>query len=100
MITPGSAVRRRPIPGWPMLCGSSSPTCGENTVYDTQSGVTAEHVRRFQEDGFFVLENIVPQHDLQALRVECQRFIGEREAEMDRLGVDVLDLDHRGSRYF
>src|SRR6266511_228146 len=24
----------------------------------------------------------------------------ERDREMDRLGVDTLDLDHRGSRYF
>ena len=34
------------------------------------------------------------------LRGECQRFIDERDREMDRLGVDKLDLDRRGSRYF
>jgi len=62
--------------------------------------VTAQHLRRFQEDGFFVLEDVVPAQDLQALRAECQRFIDARDAEMDRLGVDVLDLDHRGRRYF
>jgi ectoine hydroxylase-related dioxygenase (phytanoyl-CoA dioxygenase family) len=55
---------------------------------------------RFQEEGFFVLEGIVPASDLQALRGECQRFIDERDREMDRLGVDTIDLDHRGSRYF
>jgi ectoine hydroxylase-related dioxygenase (phytanoyl-CoA dioxygenase family) len=62
--------------------------------------LTDEHVRRFHEDGFFVLENVLPRHDLQALRTECQRFVDDREAQMDRLGVDVLDLDHRGRRYF
>ena len=56
--------------------------------------------RRFREDGFFVLESVVPQNDLDALRGECQRFIDERDREMDRLGVDTIDLDHRGSRYF
>jgi ectoine hydroxylase-related dioxygenase (phytanoyl-CoA dioxygenase family) len=62
--------------------------------------VTSEHARRFREEGFFVLEDAVPPGDLETLRGECQRFIDERDREMDRLGVDKLDLDHRGSRYF
>jgi hypothetical protein len=37
---------------------------------------------------------------LEALRSECQRFIDERDAKMDRLGVEKLDLDHKGKRYF
>jgi ectoine hydroxylase-related dioxygenase (phytanoyl-CoA dioxygenase family) len=60
----------------------------------------AAQSHRFQEDGFFVLENVLPANDLEALRGECQRFIDERDREMDRLGVDTIDLDHRGSRYF
>jgi ectoine hydroxylase-related dioxygenase (phytanoyl-CoA dioxygenase family) len=90
MITTGRTMRRRCASGWPML----------DLMHDKHSPVTTEHVRQFQQDGFFVLEDVVPQHDLQALRTECQRFIDEREAEMNRLGVDNLDLDHRGRRYF
>jgi ectoine hydroxylase-related dioxygenase (phytanoyl-CoA dioxygenase family) len=62
--------------------------------------ITSEHERQFREDGFFLLERVVPPGDLEALRAECQRFIDERDREMDRLGVDTIDLDHRGSRYF
>ena len=62
--------------------------------------IAPEHARRFREDGFFVLEGAVPTGDLETLRGECRRFIDERDREMDRLGVDTLDLDHRGSRYF
>jgi ectoine hydroxylase-related dioxygenase (phytanoyl-CoA dioxygenase family) len=62
--------------------------------------ITPEHAHRFREDGFFVLEHAVPPGDLDTLRGECQRFIDERDREMDRLGVDTLDLDRRGSRYF
>jgi ectoine hydroxylase-related dioxygenase (phytanoyl-CoA dioxygenase family) len=62
--------------------------------------ITTEHVRRFRDEGFFVLESVLPQTELELLRSECQRFIDERDREMDRLGVDKLDLDHRGSRYF
>jgi ectoine hydroxylase-related dioxygenase (phytanoyl-CoA dioxygenase family) len=63
-------------------------------------GITSEHTRQFREEGFFVLRSIVPPDDLDTLRRECQRFIDERDQEMDRLGVDKLDLDRRGSRYF
>ena len=62
--------------------------------------VTLEHARQFREEGFFVLNGIVPAGELESLRGECQRFIDDRDREMDRLGVDKLDLDHRGSRYF
>jgi ectoine hydroxylase-related dioxygenase (phytanoyl-CoA dioxygenase family) len=59
-----------------------------------------EHARSFRDEGFFVLESVLSASDLELLRGECQRFIDERDREMDRLGVDTLDLDHRGSRYF
>jgi ectoine hydroxylase-related dioxygenase (phytanoyl-CoA dioxygenase family) len=62
--------------------------------------ITSEHARRFREEGFFVLERVVPQGDLEVLRDECQRSIDDRDREMDRLGVDKLGLDHRGRRYF
>ena len=62
--------------------------------------ITSEHGRQFREEGFFVLKDTVPPGELDTLRGECQRFIDERDREMDRLGVDKLDLDHRGSRYF
>jgi ectoine hydroxylase-related dioxygenase (phytanoyl-CoA dioxygenase family) len=62
--------------------------------------ITSEQARQFREEGFFVLKQTVPADDLDTLRGECQRFIDERDREMDRLGVDKLDLDCRGSRYF
>ena len=62
--------------------------------------ITPEHARSFRDEGFFVLESALPASDLGLLRGECQRFIEARDHEMDRLGVDKLDLDHRGRRYF
>jgi ectoine hydroxylase-related dioxygenase (phytanoyl-CoA dioxygenase family) len=62
--------------------------------------ITSDHAHQFREKGFFVLERALSQRDLDTLRGECQRFIDERDREMDRLGVDKLDLDWRGSRYF
>jgi ectoine hydroxylase-related dioxygenase (phytanoyl-CoA dioxygenase family) len=62
--------------------------------------ITTEHARRFADDGFFILEDVVPTSDLELLRRECGRLVDERDREMDRRGVDKLDLDHRGLRYF
>ena len=62
--------------------------------------ITSEHGHQFRAEGFFVLNRTVPPGDLDTLRSECQRFIDQRNREMDSLGVDKLDLDRRGSRYF
>ena len=62
--------------------------------------LTNEHARRFADDGFFTLARVLPASDLELLRRECGRMVDERDREMDRKGVDKLDLDHRGRRYF
>lgn len=49
---------------------------------------------------YFVIERALAAQDLALLQRECQRLVEQGEAEMDRLGLDVLDLDHRGRRYF
>jgi ectoine hydroxylase-related dioxygenase (phytanoyl-CoA dioxygenase family) len=54
----------------------------------------------FADEGFVVLPSVLAASDLELLRGECQRFVDARDREMDRLGVDRLNLDHRGRRYF
>jgi ectoine hydroxylase-related dioxygenase (phytanoyl-CoA dioxygenase family) len=61
---------------------------------------TDDAARQYRDEGYFVLDEVVPREELEALRGECQRFVDERNREMDRLSVDTIDLDHRGSRYF
>jgi ectoine hydroxylase-related dioxygenase (phytanoyl-CoA dioxygenase family) len=62
--------------------------------------VTAAHARRFRDQGYFVVEGALSPTDLEMLRGECQRFVDACDQEMTRLGVDTLDLCHRGRRYF
>jgi ectoine hydroxylase-related dioxygenase (phytanoyl-CoA dioxygenase family) len=62
--------------------------------------ITNEMRRQFAEDGFFVLPSAISAVDLASLRDECQRFIDEKDREMDAVGTDVLGLDQRGKRYF
>ena len=62
--------------------------------------ISEEQVHQYREEGYCVLEGVVPGEYVEDLRDECQRFIDARDAEMDRLGVEKLNLDHKGSRYF
>lgn len=54
----------------------------------------------FRTRGFTVLPAAIPPADLDALRGELDRFIGEIDAEMDAAGTDVIHLNHRNKRYF
>ncbi len=62
--------------------------------------VSDEQKKQYQDEGFFILERVIPQQHLRLLREECQRFVDEANTEMDRLGTDVLGISHRNKRYF
>ncbi len=56
--------------------------------------------RQYREEGYVILEHVIPDEHLEALRAECQRFIDDMHAEMDRRGTDTLGISHRNKRYF
>lgn len=62
--------------------------------------VTNEHKRQYEEQGFFVLERVIPDEHIALLREELQRYIDELDAEMDAQGVDKIGINHKGNRYF
>lgn len=66
----------------------------------TDFEITEAQKQQYKEDGFFILENVIPEEDLAMVRAKCDQLIREQEAEMDRLGTDELKLSRRGSRYF
>lgn len=66
----------------------------------TNSVITEAHRRQYEEEGYFLLERVIPDEHLALLREECQRYIDAADAEMDRLGVTSNGLNHKGSRYF
>ncbi|SRR5690606_129200 len=66
----------------------------------TVLNITDEQKRQYREDGFFVLERVVPEEDLEMLRNLCDRLVRDQEEEMDRLGVDQINLSKRNKRYF
>lgn len=66
----------------------------------TDGLITASHREQFQEEGFFVLEAVIPPAHLQMLRDECARYLELIHAEMDAKNSDTIGINHRGKRYF
>ncbi|MCF8240354.1 MAG: phytanoyl-CoA dioxygenase family protein [Melioribacteraceae bacterium] len=62
--------------------------------------ITKEHVSQYENDGFFILDKVIPDEILATLRSECNYLIEQQNKEMDEHGVDELNLSRRNSRYF
>ena len=62
--------------------------------------ITDAQKQQYLDEGFFVLENVIPPGHLQAMRDACQQEIDKKDAEMEALGIDKHGINHRGSRYF
>lgn len=66
----------------------------------TDIHVTEAQRKQYREEGYFILYPGIPRDHLEFLRAQCTMLIEEQNAEMDRLGTDVIDLSRRNSRYF
>ena len=55
---------------------------------------------QYLNEGYFVLDSVIPENYLALLREVCARAIDQMNAEMDRRNTDVLGINHRGKRYF
>jgi len=62
--------------------------------------ITDAQRRQYQEEGFMFLERALGDDELTVLRKECEMLVKEQDDDMDRQGVDVLNLSRRNSRYF
>ena len=62
--------------------------------------ITAEKKRQYQEEGFFILERVIPEDELELIRKECMELIVAQDNEMDKLGVTEHNLSRKNSRYF
>lgn len=62
--------------------------------------ITDDQKQQFVDEGYFILERVIPDYFLEILRGECQSFIDRMDARMDEEGSDVLGINHRNKRYF
>ena len=62
--------------------------------------ITDAQREQFREEGYFVVERVIPHEVLSMLREECAYFVGTMDGRMDALGEQTVDINHRGRRYF
>lgn len=62
--------------------------------------ISKEQVEQYQRDGFVILRNVISQEMIEKIQGECERFIREKDEEMDAKGVEVDEINHKGKRYF
>ncbi len=62
--------------------------------------VSPEQVEQYHRDGYFVLEAVIPENVLEALRIECMRYVSIFEKEMEAKGLATQGINHYKKRYF
>ncbi|MDE2798123.1 MAG: phytanoyl-CoA dioxygenase family protein, partial [Gemmatimonadota bacterium] len=62
--------------------------------------ITEAQKQQYRDEGYFILEAVIPEHHLELLRDECQTFIDTMHARMDEQGTDTIGINHRNKRYF
>ena len=61
--------------------------------------ITDQHREQFNDDGYFIVEDVIPAEHLNILRSACAYLMAVMHQEMDRLGNDHIHISHRGHRY-
>lgn len=56
--------------------------------------------QQYRDEGWFVLERVLSDEQLDLLRRYAQTAMNKIDAEMDAAGRDVIGINHRGRRYF
>ena len=56
--------------------------------------------RQYHDEGYFILESVIPPDMLSLLREECHYFIGYADGKMDAEQNESQGANHRSQRYF
>jgi hypothetical protein len=69
------------------------------SVITNRPRITQEHREQYLQEGYFILEKVIPDEHLKVLRDSCDHLIDLMHQEMDRLNTDHIHISHRGKRY-
>jgi ectoine hydroxylase-related dioxygenase (phytanoyl-CoA dioxygenase family) len=77
-----------------------STTLTEKPATTRKSFITDAQKQQFKDEGYMILENIVPPEHLKLMQNNCQGFIDAMDAEMTAKGVERIGINAKGKRYF
>ncbi len=66
----------------------------------TPAWIPQEQIDQYHDEGYMILEAVIPEALQQMLREECSYFLGYMDAEMDAEGVEQRGINHGRNRYF
>ena len=66
----------------------------------SEFSVPQDKIDQYRDEGYMILESVIPADMLSMLREECAYFMGYADAEMDLKQLVRDGLNHRRSRYF
>ena len=56
--------------------------------------VRPEQVEEYHRDGYFILESVIPEPVLAALREECMRYVDVYDRDMEAKGIETQGITH------
>ena len=62
--------------------------------------ITKQQKQQYQDEGYLILDRVIPNNFLKLLQDECQAFVDQVNLQMDQKDTDVLGINHRHKRYF
>lgn len=62
--------------------------------------ISEEQKQQYQNEGYCILEAVIPPAQLAMLRAECERLMDEMDVEMQQQNREVSGISHRSNRYF
>lgn len=62
--------------------------------------VSPEQAEQYHQEGYFILESVIPEKALLALQDECMRLVAARDREMEAKRVTTQGITHYKKRYF
>lgn len=62
--------------------------------------ISKQQEQQFEEQGFIILERVIPTEHLEMLRSQCDRILKEINEDMNQAQVNIQCLNHRDRRYF
>ena len=62
--------------------------------------ITRQQIDSYHKEGWFILESVIPDNMLDALRGECMRMVADFDRDMEARGVTSHNITHYKKRYF
>ena len=55
--------------------------------------ITKQQKQQYQDEGYLILDRVIPNTFLKLLQDECQAFVDQVNLQMDQKGTDVLGIN-------